>query len=94
LNLALANPNHVGVTRGILIFIKLGLLTQICWGDYKDLASSQKGSTSWWNIRRWIGIYRAYLSGKSNKYAEIVNQRLDLMEIERYSSFLATDRIW
>lgn len=84
---ALSSPVHTGVYfdgRGLVQarFVDTGLL-----GNLSDLQRIQRMVYPAGSLRGWIGIYKAWLYGKSNKYENTVNQRLDIMSSERIAPF-------
>lgn len=85
--LALSSPFHTAVyvdARGLIQarFVDTDLL-----GNLGDLQRIQRMVYPAGSLRGWIGIYKSWLFGKSKKYEDTVNQRLDIMSSERIAPF-------
>lgn len=78
---ALNNPAHIGVYWDDKNVAQARFINTEKLGDIGDLQAIQqlvyplRGS-----LDRWMGLYIAWLQGRSNKYAETVGRRLDLMK--------------
>jgi hypothetical protein len=84
---ALSNPKHVGLYWDNKNVVQAKFVDTDLLGSLKDLQQVQKMVHPGGTLEGWIGIYNAWLSGRSNLYAEIVNQRLDIMEAYNIAPF-------
>uniref|UniRef100_A0A6M3K0G1 Uncharacterized protein n=1 Tax=viral metagenome TaxID=1070528 RepID=A0A6M3K0G1_9ZZZZ len=77
---ALNNPAHIGVYWDDKNVVQARFINTEKLGDIGDLQAIQqlvyplRGT-----LDRWRGLYIAWLEGRSNRYAETVGRRLDLM---------------
>lgn len=85
---ALSHPRNIGVYRGKGGLIQAKFVDIEGLGDLGDLQRIQKlvyplGG----DLKGWIGIYKSWLAGLSNKYEEIVNARIAIMLTESKAPF-------
>jgi len=77
---ALSDPAHIGTYWDKKNVIQARFINTEKLGDVGDLqAIQQLAYPTRGSLDRWRGLYIAWVQGRSNKYAETVGQRLDLM---------------
>ncbi len=87
LKLALSNPKHVGVYWDKKNNVQARFVNTDLLGDLNDLSEIQKMVHPGGTLAHWISIYNAWLAGRNNLYATIINKRLDIMESQSMAPF-------
>jgi len=85
--LALSRPEHVGMHWSRGGRPQADIIDTSLLGDLGDLQRIQRMVNPGGTLRGWIGVYNAWRLGENQKYEEVVNARLDIMESEGIAPF-------
>ena len=84
---ALSHPRNIGIYYDNKGSAQAKFVDLDGLGDLGDLQRIQKMVDPGGTLERWKGIYNSWLAGKSKKYEEIVNARIDIMLGEGIAPF-------